>query len=156
MRWETQKKISSKPYGVIFTEVCSRAVNIEAAFGYDTSSFLLALKRYTGIRGRRSVIFSDPGSQLVRAENELIAMWKSLASKTTLRTCTENGTRRILAPADSARHQGAVEALVKAAKRALKYSINDQRLSASELLTVFTESKSTEQETNRNPTMCRL
>ena len=36
-------------------------------------------------------------------------------------------------------HQGAVESLVKAAKRALKFSMNDQRLSASELLTVFTE-----------------
>ena len=66
-------------------------------------------------------------------------MWKSLDSETTLRTCTENGTRWIFGPADSAWHQGAVEALVKAAKRALKYSINDQRLSASELLTVFTE-----------------
>ena len=82
MRCETQKKISSKPCGVIFTEVCSRAVNIEAAFGYDTS-FLLALKRYTGISGWPSVIFSDPGSQLVRADNELIAMWKFLDSKTT-------------------------------------------------------------------------
>ena len=73
VRGETQKRISSKAYGVIFTEVCSRAVHIEAAFGYDTSSFLLALKRYTGIRGWPSVIFSDPGSQLVRAENELTA-----------------------------------------------------------------------------------
>ena len=139
VRGETQKRISSKAYGVIFTDVCSRAVHIEAAFGYDTSSFLLALKRYTGIRGWPSVIFSDPGSQLVGAENELIAMWKSLDSETTVRTCTENGTRWIFGPADSAWHQGAVEALVKAAKRALKYSINDQRLSASELLTVFTE-----------------
>jgi hypothetical protein len=139
IRGEAQKRVSSKAYGVIFTDVCSRAVHIEAVFGYDTSSFLLALKRFTSIRGWPSVIFSDPGSQLVGAERELLSMWESIDKESTHKTCAERGTSWIFGPADSSWYQGAVEVLVKAVKRALKFSIGTQRLSASELLTVFTE-----------------
>ena len=42
-------------------------------------------------------------------------------------------------PADSAWHQGAAEVLVKAVKRAIKLAAGGQRLSSSELLTVFAE-----------------
>ena len=139
IRGEAQTRVSRKAYGVIFTDVCSRAVHIEVSVGYDTSSFLLALKRFTSIRGWPSRLYSDPGSQLIGAEKELTNMWKDLNSEDIYRTCLENGTQWIFGPADSSWHQGAVESLVKAAKRALKFSMNDQRLSASELLTVFTE-----------------
>ena len=65
IRGEVQKRTSGKGYGIIFTDLCSRAVHIEAAFGYDTQSFLLAFTRFISIRGYPSHMFSDPGSQLV-------------------------------------------------------------------------------------------
>ena len=131
IRGEVQKRISGKAWGVIFTDICSRAVHIEAVFGYDTSNFLLALTRFASIRGWPSKIFSDPGSQLTAADKEL----KEAAS----RVGVNHGMDWIVGPADSPWRQGAVESLVKTAKRALKFAINDQRLSAPEFLTVCTE-----------------
>ena len=49
----------------------------------------------------------------------------------------------VVGPADSPWHQGAVESLVKTAKRAIDLSIHNQRLSASEFLTVCTEAANT-------------
>jgi Mor family transcriptional regulator len=139
VRGEVEKRKSSKAWGVIYTDMCSRAVHVEAAFGYDASTFLLTLKRFTAIRGWPSVIYSDPGSQLVGAEKDLVSMWNSLDCEVTHRICTENGTRWVFGPADSSWHQGVVESLVKAIKRVLKFAINDQRLTPSELMTVFAE-----------------
>ena len=42
-------------------------------------------------------------------------------------------------PADAPWYQGAVESMVKGAKRAIKFAVNNQRLSASEFLTVCSE-----------------
>ena len=50
VRGEVQKRASGKAYGVIFTDLVSRAVHIEAVYGYDTCSFLLALSTFASIR----------------------------------------------------------------------------------------------------------
>ena len=83
IRGKAQTRVSREAYGVIFTDVCSRAVHIEVSVRYDTSSFLLALKRFTSIRGWPSKLYSDPGSEDI------------------YRTCLENGTQWIFGPADS-------------------------------------------------------
>ena len=131
IRGEVQKRISGKAWGVIFTDLCSRAAHIEAVFGYDTSNFLLALTRFASIRGWPERVYSDPGSQLLGADRELNEAAKRLG--------TDHGMEWVVGPADSPWRQGAVESLVKTAKRALKFAINDQRLSAPEFLTVCTE-----------------
>ena len=135
VRGEIQKRTTGKAWGVIFTDLCSRAVHIEAIFGYDTSHFLLALSRFASIRGWPSKMFSDPGSQLTAADKEL--------NQAASRLGVNHGMDWIVGPADSPWHQGAVESLVKTAKRALKLAINNQRLSAPEFLTVCTEAANT-------------
>ena len=71
VRGEVQKRTKGKAYGVIFTDMVSRAVHIEVVCGYDTNSFLMALSRFASIRGWPQYIYSDPGSQLVGAKREL-------------------------------------------------------------------------------------
>ena len=78
VRGEVQKRISGKAWGVIFADLCSRAVHIEVAFGCDTKSFLLVFCRFAAIRGWPSVMYSDPGTQLVGASSELVQAWKDL------------------------------------------------------------------------------
>ena len=56
----------------------SRAVHIEAIYGYDTNSFLIALSRFVSIQGWPQYIYSDPGSQLVKAERELKEAWEKM------------------------------------------------------------------------------
>ena len=45
IRGEVQKRTTSQVWGTLFTDLCSRALHIEVAPGYDTQSFLLALDR---------------------------------------------------------------------------------------------------------------
>ena len=71
IRGEVQKRISGKVWGVLFTDMVARAVHIEAIYGCDTESFLLALRRFVSVRGWPQKLYSDPGSQLVSAEKEL-------------------------------------------------------------------------------------
>ena len=77
VRGEVQKRTTGKVYGAVFTDLFLRAVHIEVVTGYDSDSFLLALTRFTSIRGWPEIIFSDSGSQLVSAGKELKNMWKT-------------------------------------------------------------------------------
>jgi hypothetical protein len=136
IRGEVQKRISGKAYGVIFTDLASRAVHIEGVFGYDTASFMMALTRFVCMRGWPRKLFSDPGSQLVGASKELVTMWKEMEKSSVYKLSAQNGTTWVFGPADSPWHQGAVESLVKAAKRCFMFAFNSSRLTPSEFLTV--------------------
>ena len=117
VKGEVQKRVSGKAYGVIFTDLHSRAVHIEPVFGYDTASIILALVRFTSIRGWPEKIYSDPGSQLSAADKELSRAWDSLDVKEIHQTTAEHGSQWIFSPADSPWRQGPVEALIKSTKR---------------------------------------
>ncbi|KAK3745381.1 hypothetical protein QZH41_001419 [Actinostola sp. cb2023] len=139
-RGEEQKRTSGEKYGVIFTDMVMRAVHIEAVFAYDTSSFLLALSRFASVRGcRPEKIYSDPGSQLIGAGRELEEAWKNMDRQYLQKSGTKNGSTWIFGPADSPWYQGAVESLVKSAKRAIHFAVNNQRLSVPEFLTLCYE-----------------
>ena len=139
VRGEVQKRTTGKAYGVIFVDMVTRAIHLEAVFGYDTSSFLMALTRFVSIRGWPSTIYSDPGSQLVGAERELREAWSKIDRSALVRKGTENGLKWVFGPANSPWHQGLVEALVKSVKRSIHFAVYNQRLSASEFLTLCSE-----------------
>ncbi len=140
IRGEVQKRITGKGYGIIFTDLSSRAVHIEAAFGYDTSSFLLAFSRFVSVRGYPSNIYSDPGSQLVGADTELKAAWLSMEHSRISQVGAEKGLNWHFGPADSSWYQGAVESLISGVKRSMKFTMaKNFRLSSNEFLTVCYE-----------------
>lgn len=134
VRGEVQKRTSGKAYGVMFTELAMRAVHIEAVFGYDTSNFPMALGRFASLRGWPEMIYSDPSSQLVGAERELKEAWKRIVRESLQRYSVQNGSTWVFGPADSPWHQGAVESLIKATKRAIHFSVSNQCLSVPEFL----------------------
>ena len=136
VKGEVQKRVSGKAYGVIFTDLHSRAVHIEPVFGYDTASIILALVRFTSIRGWPEKIYSDPGSQLTAADKELSRAWDSLDVKEIHQTTAQHGSQWIFSPADSPWRQRPVEALIKSAKRCFHFSMADHRLSPTEFTTV--------------------
>ena len=136
---EVQKWTTGKAWGVIFTDLCCRAVHLEVVFGYDTESFLLAFSRFTAIRGWPSIVYSDPGSQLVGASKELKRFWRSIDQDYIVRVGASAGCEWRLGPANSPWYQGAVEALVKSAKRAIDLSVRGHCMSVSEILTVFSQ-----------------
>ena len=84
-------------------------------------------------------MFSDPGSQLVGANAELVQAWKALNHDELMRYGSDKGMEWRFGAADSPWYQGAVESLVKTAKQAIDLSVKGKRLSVPEILTVFTE-----------------
>ena len=60
-----------KHYGALFTCFSSRAVHIEVTNSLDADSFILALCRFMAGRGTVRSIWSDNGTNLVGARNEL-------------------------------------------------------------------------------------
>ena len=143
IRGEVNKRASSKVWGVIFVDLVSRAVHIEISTGYDSKNFLLSFRRFAALRGWPSVVYSDPGTQLVGASAEITAAWDALNDDGIVTKLSQNGTRWVFGPADSPWYQGAAEALIKSAKSAVNMALRDthkgSRLSLAELLTVFTE-----------------
>ena len=117
----------------MFTDLYSRAVHIEMVFGYDTQSFLMALNRFASLRGWPEKIFSDPGTQLIGADKEISKCWKALDQNAIYKEGITKGAQWIFGPADSPWHQGAVESLVKAAKKCFKVTMGTQRLSPTEI-----------------------
>ena len=93
VRGEVQKRTKGKAYGVIFTDMVSRAVHIEVVCGYDTNSFLMALSRFASIRGWPQYIYNDPGSQLVGAERELKEAWEKMDRDEINKKGVQNGLK---------------------------------------------------------------
>ncbi|KAK3753771.1 hypothetical protein QZH41_014230 [Actinostola sp. cb2023] len=116
VRGEVQKRTSGKAYGVIFTDM-----------------------QVSSVRGWPEKIYSDPGSQLIGAGRELEEAWKNMDRQSLQKSGTKNGSTWIFGPADSPWYQGAVESLVKSAKRAIHFAVNNQRLSVPEFLTLCYE-----------------
>ena len=140
IKGEVQKRTSGKGYGVIFTDLVSRAVHIEAVYGYDTHSFLLALSRFANLRGYPSDMFSDPGSQLAGADSELKSAWKNMDQDKIKYVGAEMGMTWHFGPADASWYQGAVESLIAGVKRTFKIIMSKElRFSVSEFLTMCTE-----------------
>ena len=70
---------------------------------------------------------------------ELKTVWSGLDQDTLNSIGVHKGLEWNFGPADSPWYQGAAEALIKCAKKAITLAIGHQRMSAVELLTVFSE-----------------
>ena len=136
VKGEVQRRTSGKAYGVLFTDLYSRAVHVEVVPGYDAESFKDALIRYSSVRGWPTKIYSDPGSQLVCVEKDLKVAWKSMVKNSVYKLSSEMGTEWIFGPASSPWYQGAIESMIKNIKLAIKYAMGNQRLRYSEFETV--------------------
>ena len=65
------KRKELKNYGVMFTCLCSHAIDIEVAHSLDTDSFLLVLRMFIGRRGNIRQMRFDNGNKFVGAVKEL-------------------------------------------------------------------------------------
>ena len=64
---------------------------------------------------------------------------KKIDRESLQRSSGQDGSTWAFDPVDSPPHQGAVESLIKAAKRVIHFSVSNQRLSVAEFLTVCSE-----------------
>ena len=139
IRGEVQKKTTGKAWGLMLTDMCCRAVHIELIYGYSTEQFMLGLSRFAALRGWPSFIYSDPGSQLKGAEDDLSEVWRKIDLKKLQALGAQKGLKWSFGPTDAPWYQGTVESLIKIAKKAISLAVGTSRLSGPELLTVMTE-----------------
>ena len=129
VRGEVQKRITGKAWGIIFTDLTSRAIHLEAVYGYGTDAFLVAFSKFVSIRGYPRKMYSDPGSNLTCASKELADQWKLMWKKDEIvNKSSENGMDWIFHAADAPWQNGAVESLVKTVKTAINFAMQNQRV----------------------------
>jgi hypothetical protein len=129
-----------KAYGVLFNCMSSRAVYVDLAEGYDTSSFIMVLRRFVSMRGYPKKIRSDAGSQLVAASKELNTMAQSWNWDAIKMFGKDNGMEwEITKSADAPWENGCSEALIKSLKNSLVLAVGQSIMTFSELQTVMFE-----------------
>lgn len=140
---KSRKPTLLKSYACIFVSLTVKAVHIELVSDLTTEAFLAALRRFTARRGLPSLIWSDHGSNFVGAKRELRELYQFLqqeASNGILSDfCTSRNIEWRLIPEHGPHFGGLWEAAVKSAKKHLRHTIGDSKLTFEELTTVFAQ-----------------
>ena len=105
-------------------------------------------RRFVSLRGSPQKIFSDKGTCLVGASNELKSTIKNLGWDEVRSYGIKEGTTWLFSPASAPWYNGATEALVKTVKRALNAMMGVNIMTFTEIQTVFFE---TAQLVNQRP-----
>ena len=71
---KTRGKGTMKGYIVIFIYMATRAVHIELVEDYSSEAFIAASHRFTARRGQCKKLYSDQGTNFVRADTQLRQM----------------------------------------------------------------------------------
>ena len=130
-----------KRYGCLFTCMQTRAVHIEIVHNMTTDSFLMALLRFIGRRGRPKFIYSDNGSNFVGAEAELKSLCRSLNQGRIHDAMLVHEIEWCFNP-PSASHRGGVwERMIRSVRKVLSHLIRDQLVTDEVLLTCMAEAE---------------
>tara|TARA_B110001454_G_scaffold196478_1_gene199376 strand:- start:542 stop:6220 length:5679 start_codon:yes stop_codon:yes gene_type:complete len=140
IRGETNRRSRSKGYGIIVNCLLSRAVHVDIVTDYGTDTFLMALRRFMSLRGKPAKIWSDRGSQLVKANKEMMEVVSGYDTKMIDEFTSQHLIEWQFTPPDGPWQNGCAEALIKSVKKAIKISVGEQILTLSEMQTVMYES----------------
>jgi hypothetical protein len=135
------KKVKS--YIALFVCFSTKAVHLELLGDLTTESLLAAFKRFTSRRGHVSEIFSDNGTNFIRAEREFLRSekFKQKISNEFLNTCTKFNFISISSssiPARSPHFGGLWERCVQSVKHHLRRILGDASITYEEFYTLLT------------------
>nr|AAD26627.1 unknown [Takifugu rubripes] len=139
---DVKRRVTLKTWGVVFSCMACRAIHLDLVNSVSSESFLMAYQRFTAIRGHPSKLWSDPGTNFIGAKPVLQDLYQFLESQNKAALAeyaVSRGTewRWQIHPADSPHRNGAAEAAVRVAKRALQALDKNTMLSYSEFQTVL-------------------
>ncbi|XP_036344475.1 uncharacterized protein LOC118753713 [Rhagoletis pomonella] len=137
---EVRNRPATKCYICVFICFATKATHLELVRDLSTDSFLAALKRFTCLRGKPRVIWSDNATNFVGAKNELKEIRALLLSEQhtskVRKQCLDDGIDWRFIPPRSPHFGGLWEAAVKAAKYHLRRAIGSIVLGFEELRTL--------------------
>ncbi|XP_037774954.1 uncharacterized protein LOC119571970 [Penaeus monodon] len=138
------KRHTEKRFGCVFTCFSTRAVHIEPLKSLDASTFLNALMCFIARRGTPMKIYSDRGTNFLRAEKELRATVHAWSKNKSIDdTCKQRGIEWVFQP-PAASHMGGVwERQIRTIRKILSSIIGMQRIDDDRLRTLFFEVEAT-------------
>ena len=98
------------------------------------------MRRFISLRGKPTKIWSDRGSQLVKANKEIQEIFSSYDDKLIEEFTSQNLIEWQFTAPDGPWQNGCAESLIKSVKKAIRVSIGNQVLTLSEMQTVLYES----------------
>ena len=125
-----------KRYVAVFTCLASRAIHLEVSYGLDTSSFLMAFRRFTGRRGKPKAVYSDNGTNFIGADRELKSALKEWNQSVIHHSLLQQHIDWHFNP-PGASHQGGVWERVIRTVRKVLYAITKGRMLNDETLHTF-------------------
>ena len=121
-----EKRSEVKVYGCLFVCMGRRPCHLELVDDLSTDHFIMALKKLIARRGRPQRMFSDNGTNFVRANNELRKCLKQLDEQRIQTFCAPKEIDWNFQPPSAQHFGGAWERLVQCAKKALKAVLKDR------------------------------
>ena len=133
----TVRRTTEKRWGLLFTCLTTRAVQVEVVPSMDTSSCVMGVERFVSRRGTPAMILSDDGTNFLAAEKELrecMEKWNTLNIAAEL--AHKGKMWRFNTP--SAPHQSGIwKRLFRSFKRVLYTILGTRRLTDEVLNTTF-------------------
>uniref|UniRef100_A0A2H1VMV3 SFRICE_041469 n=1 Tax=Spodoptera frugiperda TaxID=7108 RepID=A0A2H1VMV3_SPOFR len=126
MEVTVQYRRREKRYGVLFTCMTIRAIHIEVVSTLTTDAFIMALRRMAARRGWPQHMFSDNGTNLRGATNEIKKSISDLDEETLKGEAVKYGTTWTFSPPASPHWGGAWERLIRCVKNSLKVVLKER------------------------------
>jgi hypothetical protein len=130
-------KPQQKRWICLFTCLATRAVHLELCTSLDIDSFMNALARFIGRRGVPKSMVSDNGTNFRGADNDMKRLYEAFESTEFQDKCSTKQIIWKFNPPGGPHHGGVFEAMIKAAKTALKHVMFKRDLTEEELLTAL-------------------
>ena len=132
---------TAKRYGCLFTCLVTRAVHVEITHAMTSDSFLMAFHRFMARRGKPNKVYSDNGSNLVAADQELQAELLAINSQRLQDEMLVEGIAWHFIPPRAPHMGGVWERMVRGVKSAFKALLTHRLLTDEELLTFMAEAE---------------
>ena len=127
-----------KVFPVIVTCLTTRCLHVSISLSYSTEDFIIAFKEYCSLRGVPETIYSDAGSQMIKAGSLLEAEesidWRHVSELT-----GRHGITWTTAPPTAQFRNGRVESLIKLFKKHIPKLIGNGKLNYYEFQSVLRE-----------------
>ena len=130
-----------KRYGCLFTCLVTRAVHLEVARSLETDSFINALRKFVARREPPSDIYSDNGSNFVRADRELRQSLQEWNQSQIADFQSQKEIQWHFNPPAAPHFGGIWERLVQSCKKALKVVLHGQVVTDEVPETAFAETE---------------
>ena len=118
-----------KCYGALWTDFTTRCVHLEAVQDLTTESFMQALIRFISRRGKPDMIYSDNAKTYKATDKELAKLYRTIEWDKVGEKAAERGISWTYSCSRAPWENGLTERLVKSAKRCLKTTLGNAKVS---------------------------